>query len=337
MLFPEPSDLLSTLPPADRVIAELKALLGPPVAKAAFPEIVRAVSTATPDGKVWSIAKVNESVERLKQKRVLGADGAIAPDWCDRLTLRVIGRPDGAALVKAVHAAAPKSWREQDAYMHWRAGPLNTDVDLARSVRLMALANDAAEVERLIGIAERAVAGEGGDLPIGSLLLGGCPVDLGFIDGLSPALRDRVVSAHVELLIRCGLLDGRVDAVIETVRKRDWDWAAAPRLDCALMRLDLQAERPDAARARIGRVRSSDPVAALACEAALEFLTGSADSLPRFREALKQHRKAVGRRKVALPQEFGVYHLLALLAAGDALARRRDDHAARTEHAFGVR
>jgi len=64
MWFPEPPDLLSSLSPADRVIAELKALLGPPVAKAVFPEIVRAVSTTTPDGKVWSIQKVNESVER---------------------------------------------------------------------------------------------------------------------------------------------------------------------------------------------------------------------------------------------------------------------------------
>jgi hypothetical protein len=86
----------------------------------------------------------------------------------------------------------------------------------------MALANDAAGVERLIAIAERAEAEEGGDLAIGSLLLRGCPVDLGFIDGLTPALRDRVVTAHVELLISCGVLDGRLDAVIDTVRKRDW-------------------------------------------------------------------------------------------------------------------
>ena len=318
MLFPEPSDLLSSLSPADRVIAELKALLGlPAVAKAVFPEIVRAVSSAAPDGRVWSIAKVNESVERLKQKRVLGADGAIAPAWCDPLTLRVIRRPDGAALAKAVHAAAPKSWREKDGY-YWRAGPIHNDFDLARSVRLLVLANDAAQVERLIGIAERAQADQGDDLPIGSLLLRGCPVDLGFIDGLTPALRDRVLSAHVEFLIGCGSLDGGLDAVIETVRQRDWDWAATPRLDRALMRLDLLGERPDAASARIGRVRASDPVAALACEAALKFLAGSADSLPLFREALKQQRKAVGRRRQSLPHEFGVYHLLALLAAGDA-------------------
>jgi superfamily II DNA or RNA helicase len=319
MLFPEPPDVLSSLSPVDRVIAELKALVGPPpMAKGVFFEIVRGVNAVAPDGKMWSTPKVNESVGRLVKKRVLGADGAIAPAWCEPLILQVVGRTDGTALAAAVRAAAPKSWREQGYFQSWRAETLIEDADLARSVRLMALANDAPEVERLIGLAERSGAGDGRDLAIGPLLLRGIPADLGFIDSLKPALRDRVASAHVELLIGYGLVDGGLDAMIETLRRRDWDWAAVPRLDRALMRLDLIAERPEAARERVGRVRVSDPVAALACEAALEFLTGSAaGSLLRFREALKQHRKAVGRRNVALPQEFAVYHLLALIAAGD--------------------
>jgi superfamily II DNA or RNA helicase len=319
MLFPEPPDILSSLSPADRAIAELKALVGQqPLAKGVFFEIVRGVNAIAPDGKAWSMPKVNDSVERLVKMRVLGFDRAIAPAWCDPLTLRVIGRPGGAQLAAAVRAAAPKSWLEKGFYASWGAAAPADDVDLARSVRLMALANDAAEVKRLIDIAERAAAKNDVELAIGPLLLRSCPADLGFIDSLSPALRDRVASAHVELLIGYGLLDGRVDALIETLRQRDWDWAAAPRLDLAMMRLDLLAERPEAARARIGRVRVSDPVAALACEAALDFLTGSAaDSLPRFREALKQHRKALGQRKGALPHEFGIYHLLALIATGD--------------------
>ena len=319
MLFPEPSDVVSNLSPSDRVIAELKALVGSgPLNKGEFFEIVRGVNAVAPDGKMWSTPKVNDSVERLVQKRVLGADRAIAPAWSEPLTLRVVGRPGGAALAAAVCAAAPKSWREKYGFQSWRTETLVDDVNLARSVRLMALANNAAEVERLIGIAEHGAARDVGDLAIGPLLLRDCPADLGFIDSLAPALRDRVASAHVELLIGYGLLDGRVETMIETLRQRDWDWAAAPRLDRAMMRLDLIAERPEAARARIGRVRVSDPVAALACEAALEFLTGSAaDSLPRFREAQKQHRKALGLRKVVLPQEFAVYHVLALIAAGD--------------------
>jgi hypothetical protein len=254
MLFPEPPDVLSSLPPADRVIAELKALIGQqPLAKGVFFEIVRGVNATAPDGKAWSTPKVNDSVERLVKMRVLGADGAIAPGWCEPLTLRVVGRPDGRALAAAVRAAAPKSWLEKGYYASWEAAAPADDVDLTRSVRLMVLANDSAEVERLIGIAEHAAAKDDGDLAIGPLLLRGCPADLGFIDSLSPALRDRVASAHVELLIAEGLIDGRVEAMIETLRTREWDWATAPRLDRALMRLDLMAERPEAARVRLSR------------------------------------------------------------------------------------
>ena len=112
MLFPEPSDVVSNLSPSDRVIAELKALVGSgPLNKGEFFEIVRGVNAVAPDGKMWSTPKVNDSVERLVQKRVLGADRAIAPAWSEPLTLRVVGRPGGAALAAAVCAAAPKSWR----------------------------------------------------------------------------------------------------------------------------------------------------------------------------------------------------------------------------------
>ena len=318
MLSAEPSDALTGLSPADRAIAELKALVREPMTKAAFLEIVRATKVVSADGKAWSIPKLNESVERLVRKRVLSPDGGIAPGWCEPLTLQAIGRPDGAVLAAAVRAAAPRSWRERGGYEYWRADSPFSDVDLARSVRLMALANDGPEVERLIAIAELAVAKEGGDLAIAALLLRGCPADLGFVDSLALALRDRVSSAHVELLLDHGVIDASIDAMIEALRARDWNWVAAPLLDRALLRLDLLGERPEAARDRIARVRDFDPVAALAGEAALLFLTGQAsDSLPRFREALKQHRKAVGRRKVALPREFALYHLLALFAAGD--------------------
>jgi hypothetical protein len=318
MSFTEPSDALASLPPADHVIAEVKALVGDPLAKGLFVEVLRAVNLVAPDGKIWTGPKVNESVDRLVRNGVLGSDGAIAAAWRLPLMLRVIARPDGVAAVLAVRAAAPRSWREHERYYNYRAVPPHKDLELARSIRLSVLANDAAEVERLIGIAEQALASDAIDEALVPLLLRGCPADVGFLDSLMPALRDRVASAHVELLIDQGRVDDGVDAMIDTLRTRDWDWTAAPLLDRAIMRLDLLGERPDAARIRIGRVRTSDPVAALACEAALEFLTGSAaDSLPQFRQALKQHRKVAGRRKVALPREFALYHLLALFAAGD--------------------
>ena len=157
MSLSEPSDVLTTLSPADLAVAELKALLGEPVSKGVFLDVMRAAGVVSSDGTAWSGPKVNESIERLVQKRLLNGDGVVAPSWREQLTLQVIRRPGGAALVAAVRAAAPRSWREHGSFEHWRAGPAYADIELARSVRLMALANDGAEVERLIGIAERAV------------------------------------------------------------------------------------------------------------------------------------------------------------------------------------
>jgi superfamily II DNA or RNA helicase len=159
---------------------------------------------------------------------------------------------------------------------------------------------------------------DGVGMAVAPWLLHGCPTDLAFLNALSPGLRDRVTSAVVEFLIDQGVIDDDGAALIEALRSQSWDWSAAPLLDRALMRLDLLGERPESARVRAARLRASDPGAALGCEAALTFLTDPAkDSLPLFRDALKQHRKAVGRRKTALADEFGVFHVLALLAAGE--------------------
>jgi len=312
---------LSTLSQADQAVAELKAVVGEGVNKATFLEIIRAARVASPDGKAWSHAKMNESVDRLIRKRVLSANGVVLPDWREPLTLSLVRRQGSAAVLAAIRKAAPKSSREASRpyYYYSPTGSAATDADLSRSVRLMALANDGAEVERLIGLAEESSARGAYEPALSALLLEGCPTDPEFIDGLSLGLRDRVAAGHLELLLDRGRGGAGADALVEAMADRDWDWAAAPRLDRALLRLDLLAERPDRARARLPRVRAYDPVTALAADAALIFLTDPrADSLPRFREALKQHRKAVGRRKITLPHEFGLYHLMALFAAGDA-------------------
>jgi hypothetical protein len=106
--------------------------------------------------------------------------------------------------------------------------------------------------------------------------------------------------------------------MIAALRDRDQNWSEWPRLDLALFRLDLIGERREAATTRIARLSGADPAWAMAAEAALAFLEGPPrDSLPGFREALKRRRKALGRRKIALTSDLGLYHLLAMFAAGD--------------------
>jgi superfamily II DNA or RNA helicase len=320
-MFAEPTDALAKASPADRAVAELKALVGGGLTKSAFLEIARAVKIVSPDAGSWTAPKMADSLQRLTRNRVVGEDGVIDPAWREALILRVVSRPNGRALAEAVRAAAPRSWRESGQY-GWRQSWPYHDVDLARAARLMVIADKGEEVERLIAIAQAEARTDGRDMDMGPPLLAGVPAQADFLDALSPNLRDRVAAAHLGLLLDHGLLGAGVPAMIAAYRDREQGWEAWPRLDQALLRLDILSERPAAARTRIARLRALDPVRALAGEAALAFLEGPADaSLPRFREALKQHRKVFGRRKVILPGDYGIYHLLALFASGDAAAR----------------
>jgi superfamily II DNA or RNA helicase len=320
-MFAEPTDALARASPADRAVAELKALVGGGVTKAVFLEIARAVKVASPDGGPWTAPKMNDCLQRLTKRRVLNAEGTIDPAWRETLTLRVASRPDGRALAEAVRAAAPRSWRESGQY-GWRQSWPYHDADLDRAARLMALADKGEEVERLIAIAQAEAKADGRDLAMAPAILAGLPAQADFLDTLSAPLRDRLAAAHIGLLLDYGILGAGVEAMVAAYRDREEGWETAPRLDQALMRLDILAERPSSARTRIARVRAHDPVSALAAEAALMFLEGPADaSLPGFREALKQHRKVFGRRKLILPGDFGLFHLLALFASGEAAAK----------------
>ena len=318
MPFSEPSDALTRLSPADVALAEMKAVAGAGLTKNAFFDIVRKSGLPTSDHKPWTYPAVNEAIQRLTAKRILSGDGTVRSVWEPCLVLRLARREDIATIAFAIRLAAPKSWRE-GGYYHYnqREWPYH-DAHLDRAVRLMTLAGDEIEVEALIKLAQDEAVKDGHVKSLAAHLLADLPADPAWLESLNPPLRDRVMAAKIENLLDHGRVDAGVEAMIREARDETRDWSAAPRLDQALLRLDLLAERPDDARARIARLRTVAPVIALAAEAALIFLTDpTADSLPLFRDALKLHRKATGKRKITLPGELGHLHVMALFAAND--------------------
>jgi hypothetical protein len=139
---------LDKLHPSDVAVAEVKALVGAgEMTKEAFREIVCASGASTIDGNAWSTQKLNESLQRLTRKRLIQGDGQMHPDWRDMLALEVARRPYGRARIAALRAAAPKSWIERNHYKQWKDPEWYDDAALSRSVRLMALANEGAELE----------------------------------------------------------------------------------------------------------------------------------------------------------------------------------------------
>jgi superfamily II DNA or RNA helicase len=309
------TDLLATLSPLERTLAEVKALLVRPQTKGEFLDLVRGLRLPTPDGKAWNIAKLQDCVDGLHRKKILAADLSIERGWIDPLTLAALGRPGGKELIRALRLLLPKSPREEKrSYWDYVPAP-HQDELLHRSIRLAALVNDAVEVERLTALLERDQ--DENELRVSPLIFASCPADPGFIGTLAPKLQDRIVTAHIEMLVDFGVVNERASALIAAVRARGVQ-PDQPRLDCALLRLDILSEHLISAQARIDRVRATDPVAAIAAEASIAFLAGrNAEALVLFRDALKLRRKLLGKRKMVLPDESGLLHLLALFASGD--------------------
>jgi hypothetical protein len=96
------SDTLPALSPSDRAIAELKAVIGEGVNKAVFFDVVRGTGLLAPDGRAWSYAKLNDSINLLIRKRVLSAEGVILPDWQEPLILSLIHPAAGAMSARPI-------------------------------------------------------------------------------------------------------------------------------------------------------------------------------------------------------------------------------------------
>jgi superfamily II DNA or RNA helicase len=317
----EDQGALPKLTPLERSIADIKALLVEAEPRGAFLDYVRGVRIQPLDGRAWNLGKLEDVLGDLRRKKILTEDLAIEPRWIEPLTLDILARPDGATLIRSLKALLPRSAREGGRPPWGLTAPLPVpvhDIRLARAIRLALLLNDEAEVTRLAAVATAGDAESGFDLDSTAIILAASPCDPGFVERLTPALRVRLAHSRIVSLIDFGVLSDNGRRLIERARSGQLG-GTSPELTRALLRLDVMAERPQAAGARIEQLRPDDPIAALAAEGSLAFLAGRNDeALVLFREALKRRRKALGKRKLALPDEAGLFHLLALFATGEA-------------------
>ncbi len=301
----------------EQMVVLLKALVGVATNKGEFFEIIRTSGYPAPNGKSWSTPILNIILASLQKKALLGEDLALSPGLAEALAVRAATAPGGHDLIAKIMAAVPRSSREIGGsswgYNHL---PVDADASLARRLRLAVLANDADEVERLCTIVEAEIGGADAPGPL-TVWLGRRLPDPTWIEALDERIQDRLVAAHMAAAIDHGWIEDATIGLIDHARQHDWG-ARQPRIDLALLRLDVLGERFEPAKARMAR-RSADAWPVLSAKAGIAFLSGNTDeALPLFRLALKQYRKIRSKRNVILPGEAGVFHLLALLKADDA-------------------
>jgi hypothetical protein len=130
----------------------------------------------------------------------------------------------------------------------------------------------------------------------------------------APRMLPTLLLARLLAFTQAGTADDDLPAIIAQARAGLGN-SAYESLRPVLLRCDLLANRLDAMCADF--VGSDDD--RLALDGTMAFLEGRNDAaLALYRDALKARRKRLGKRKLFLPDEHGMFFLLALLRANDA-------------------
>ncbi len=311
--------LYQALPHAQKMLMRLKALIDPAINKTALQQAARAAALRTPDGKAYTSASFNEQLQALQRRGLLNDDFHCIPEIMHAVAVEAARCEGAAALIEAAKTVLPKSERErlEPGRLAYGYIPLiSQDINLFRHFRLAIYANDEAEFRRLHKVVGAAVSGpEGRKVFTG--FLARFPLSQTWLEQLHPAAREMFAEHAVRLYIENGLQTAESGAIIQHYASAT-PGEAGVRFNKMLLRLDILSANFESARRRIAALPESEAYLGAAHEASIAFLTGdNAAALAGFRNAQKLKRKARGKRRVALEAEAGLFHMLALLRAGD--------------------
>lgn len=311
------------LPPHEKEIVRLRALIGRPVARAAFLTAARAAEAKDANGRAWSAARLDQLCAAPHMRKLLcDRDGCVSQILHDA-TVEAAAGEDGAKRLEAVAPALPRSIREKKILNYFDrlgAPAVADDFDLSRRLRFTLYADDEAGFARLRDI--YLLKEENHD---GSAALDAC---LATIPLVEPWLSGRgpVIRAALQVHVLSRLLD-RASPRSDGAAVIDRCAAAAPEsldpvVNLLLLRREILWGDLAAARRRLAAAPGSEGHGRAACAAAVDFLSGNNQgALAGFRTALRLLRKNNGQRRIVLPAELGVFHALALLRAGDPASR----------------
>ena len=308
------------LPDGQKALMRLKALMDPPANKSVFQDAVRRAELK-PGGRPRNWATLNTELQSLLRTGLLTADLGCAGEILHAVAMDARACADAENLTSAAKAAMPKSNRDrtgQSTYYYYNPKPLPQDLDLFRHMRLAIYACDETEFMRLLELVE-AEGASASNRAAFIRFLNGFPLSRDWFAQLPAVIRETFAGHAIRLFVEYGGEHaGEMGAIFQHYA------SAAPEkagnaLNKLLLRSDILSANFVRARQRIAALPEDEAHIGAAWEASIAFLTGDNDTaLAGFRDALKRLRKAEGRRKVAFEAEAGLFHVLALLRAGDS-------------------
>ncbi len=326
---PDLWDRYGRLGAAHKTVMQLKALAWLPSNKTAFLSCLTRTGLRAPDGKAWVSRSLNTVLDDLLVQQLLTDDLACPPSLLHAVAAEAMASADATCLAEAVRACFPV--RPKPVYYSYRE-----DIDASAAHRLLRLAiyaNDEAGFTAARDLHDKEAA-----LPppaeVIAAVFAWVPLAPDWLASRRAVIRFALFDVKVSALLWTGKSGPDTAEVIARYRAE----RTAAGMSPVLLSYDLLACRLDEVRRdAVG----ADAVLRQALEGAVAFLEArNADALVHYRDALKLHRKQVGKRKVFLDDLHGLLFLLALLGADDAgvLAEAQAglDAAARTDSHYAA-
>ncbi len=305
------------LSPDAMLVLRLKGLLGEQTTKSDFVDCVRATGWRTAEGRPWSAQAVNTVLDELIAKELLTANFfTCVPALLHPVAIDAAASEDGGRLASAVRRVFPP--RRESVYSYSYSPAISHEA-IHRLIRLAVYTSEDVEFAANRDLFDRTFAPHR-TVDVLAATFADVPLSVDWIASRHPAIQVGLLEAKLGAFLAFGTADPGLEALIAYGRTQlgqaKGDFGA---IRSTLLRYDLLAGRLDAVRDGLAMLGDSAADARQALEGAVAFLEGRNEpALQFFREALKLRRKRLGKRKLFLPDELGVFFLMALLRANNA-------------------
>ena len=302
----------AALPTERKQILRLKTLIYFPTGKPEFFECVTRAKLPGPDGKAWAVRTLNGVIDELQRQGFLDNTQACAPALRHAVAIEAMESQAASSLMEAVRASFPVAG--QAGHYHFR--PVGDRDMLHRAIRLAIYDNDLEAFAAAIDRYRRDWAPRHPGIFLATAFAD-TAIDAAWLESRHPPILAAVLDAKLIRFSLEGIPGPDLPGLIAQCRLRLQDDGFG-HLRHVVMRYDLLSGHLDAVRQGLTGLDKDDAATRFALEGSIAFLEGRNDAaLAYFREALKAHRKDMGRRKVFLDGEFGLFFLLAMLRAND--------------------
>ena len=306
------------LPPPLKTMLRLRALIVPPTTKLLFVDCLKASGTPAPDGKAWTAVSITTWSDELRRQDLVTAEYECVPAMLHAVAVDAGASEQAETLVASIRSVL--SGTTGNGYSFLMALQFFRE-SLHRLTRLAVYANDQALFIRNRDVSDYRLAPERTSTTLATIFQN-VPTTADWIASRHPDIQAALLNAKLTASITTGATGPEMPDLIALCRARQTEPGFAELAE-QLARYDLLTLRLDRLRDTVtdpGQLHADIP---RAVEAVIAFLEDrNATALTLFRDALKQRRKRLGRRKLFLPDEYGIVFILALFAGSPLPAAR---------------